>query len=267
MVRPTAAASAASDLTALHLRVLGPLEVVHGEAELDPGVWRSRRARRLLNLLVVRYPRPVPREQAMEAMWPEADPGKAAVSLRQTVFQLRAVLQQDHVLTEGETLRLELGPDGSSDAEVFTRRLASARASRRVGDRDGELMALQEAVALWRGPLLADTPYDSVVEEPAAALRLDFLRAAERLLELQTAAGTWDELVFVARRALDEDPLHEPFARALLLGLLRLGHRQDVIDTYARFESRLVRELDLLPSARLKELAEQAAGGDHSPTP
>lgn len=248
---------------ALDVKLLGPLEVVCDGRTLDPRVWRSRRARRLFNILLVHWPRPVPREQVMECLWPEADPRKSAVNLRQTVFRLRGILEPDgvpepvHVLSDGEVLRLDLG-GGSCDAVRFEESLTSARTARQAGRTVDEVDALERAVGLWRGAVLADTPYDRAVEDHAAALRLAFLRAAERLLELLAAAGRWDPLVQVARQALAEDPLHEAFARSLLLGLLRLGLRGEVLETYRRFEARLVRELDMLPSSRLKDLAEQA---------
>jgi DNA-binding SARP family transcriptional activator len=195
-------------------------------------------------------------------MWPEAEPGKAAQSLRQSVHQLRRVLGPEHVLVDGEALRLELGPDGSCDLDAFDAALAAAGPQRRRGDTGAEQASLQAAVVQWRGPVLADTPYDPEVDEACGTLRHRFLRAAERLLDLCAAAGHWDEVVELAGRALTEDASHEPFARHLLRGLLAQGHRGEARAAYARFERRLVAELDLLPSASLKELVERASSRD-----
>jgi len=265
-VHPDAPDGGTRAVVPLHVRALGPLEIARGPAPLAADAWRSRRARRLLNLLIARRCRPVARDQVLEALWPAGDPARTAGNLRQAVFHLRAVLETAgggepaHVRSDGETLRLDLGPGGTCDLLDFETALERAAGARREGRSAAETAALQAAVALWRGPFLADTPYEPEVEETAATIRQRFLRAAERLLDLHAARGGWDDLVHLARLALAEDPLHEPFARHLLTGLLRLGHRGEARATYARFEARLVRELDLLPSARLKELAEQAAG-------
>ncbi len=248
----------------LHVRLLGALEIDRGGQRLPASAWRQKRARRLLNMLLNRRLQPVPREQIIETLWPEADPGKSLGNLRQSVFQLRALLEPPgapaplHVVAEAETLRLNLGPGGTCDLVQFEAALAKAGAERRRGRTGAEAARLQEALALWRGPYLADTPYDPGVEEAAASVRHRYLRAAERGLEILAGQRRWDELVDLARRALAEDPLHEPFAAALLQGLLRLGHRREVRLAYAQFEARMVRDLDLLPSPRLKELAEQA---------
>lgn len=248
----------------LHLRLLGTLEIDRGAEPLVAGPWRSRRARRLLNVLAGHRLRPVPRDRVLETLWPEADPELSLGNLRQAVFQLRRVLEPSragepvHVKSEGETLRLDLGPGGTCDLVRFETLLDKARAARQAGRLLAERAHLHDALTLWRGPYLADAPYDPGVEEQAAAVRQRFLRAAERLLELLAVRGAWEDVVELARRALAEDPVHEAFARHLLLGLLRLGHRQEVRRAYAAFEARLVRDLDLLPSARLKDLAEQA---------
>lgn len=250
----------------LRLLVLGPLLVARDGAVVIEGGWRSRRARRLLNVLLAHRLRPVPREVVMEALWPGADPRKAAVNLRQTVFQLRGIIEPEgadeprHVLTTGaETVRLALGPGGGWDLGEFQAGLAEAAAARRSGDAATELSALEGALELWRGPLLADTPYDPAVEELGAAVRHRYLRALERALDLLAGHGRFDAVVDLARRGLETDPLQEEFARHLLKGLLASGHRVDVRREYAAFASRMVKELDLLPSVRLKELAERAA--------
>ncbi|MDD5720026.1 MAG: BTAD domain-containing putative transcriptional regulator [Candidatus Krumholzibacteria bacterium] len=260
------AVASVTEVEPLHLRLLGNLEIDRGSRPLVAGAWRLRRARRLLNMLLGCRLRPVPRDQLIESLWPESDPDKSVVNLRQAVFQLRRVLEPTnagepvHVISEGETLRLDIGRGGTCDLLLFEAALERARQARQAGRQPVEHAQLQEALALWRGPYLADTPYDPAVEDTASAVRHRFMRAAERLLELLTSRGAWDELVTLATRALAEDPLHEPFARSLLLGLLRLGHRQDARRLYAQFEARLVRDLDLLPSPALKELAEQASG-------
>ncbi|MEZ4389218.1 MAG: BTAD domain-containing putative transcriptional regulator [Candidatus Krumholzibacteriia bacterium] len=257
------APAAAGSLTVL---MLGPLEVRRGGAVLLAGAWKSRRARRLFQLLALAGGGAVARDQVLETLWPEGDPARTALNLRQTVFQLRRLVdagradQDSHVVTDGETVQLRLGPGGASDLESFEAALARARQARRDGRPDGELRALGEALELWRGPLLADSPYDPEVQDAAGAVRQAYLRAVDRALDLLTGRERWEEAAALARRGLTEDPTYEPFAAALLRSLLGLGHRGEAREVYARFEAVCVRELDLLPSAQLKGLAERAAG-------
>jgi len=252
----------------LHVSALGPLVIMRGDQELASGAWRSRRARRLFNLLILKPSRSIPREVAMETMWPEADPRKATGNLRQSVFQLRKVIEPEgvgqpcHVLLEGEMIRLDLGEGGTCDLDVFEGALVDARRFRREGQEDRELECLTVAVDRWRGSILADTPYDAEAEEAGSTLRHHFLRSAERLLDIMATRRRWEDVVDLAQRSLTEDPLHEPFAVHLLGGLLALGNGPEALEAYARFERRMVRELDLLPSGRLKEIVERVGVGD-----
>lgn len=254
----------------LHVRLFGAVDISRGDVPLDTGSWKSRRARRLFNLLILSPSRSMPKEAVLEAMWPEADPRKTAVNLRQSVFQLRRILEPAghknpvHVLFEGDVLRLDLGEGGTCDVDDFGKALQAAGQCGRRHEVKGEREALQKAISCWRGPLMADLPYEPEVEETGAALRFKFLRAAERLLTLLADAGQWEDVVDLARQVLVEDPLREKFVFMLLCGLLDLGYAGEACDYYARFESRLVREMDLLPSESLKELAERAQGGVRS---
>ncbi|MCP4571687.1 MAG: hypothetical protein GY838_04990 [bacterium] len=251
----------------LRLQIMGALVVERNSEDLDADRWRSRRARRLLNLLLAHGLRPVPREVIQEALWPDAEPRKSAVSLRQTVFQLRGLLEDGesdeprHVLSCGsDALRLDPGPDGGWDLGDFRSALDTAAEARSRGDQDAELTALQNAVVLWRGPLLADTPYDAAVEELAASIRHRYLRAVERTLDLLVALERHDEAVDLARRGLETDGLHEGFARHMLQGLAATNRRTEVLREYEDFASRLLAELDLLPAVGLKKIVEGASG-------
>lgn len=265
-VATPAATATSADTPPLHVRLLGILEIDGGEQRLLAGAWRSRRARRLFNLLILSRGRSLPRERVMEVMWPEAEPRKAAQNLRQSVLLLRRELEPRgsrsprHVLVEGEALRLDLGPDGTCDLDQFDGALQAALRARRAGRAADEERALALATSLWRGPVLADTPYDPEVDDACAVLRHRFLRAAERLLDLHAAQRRWDDAIALAQRALAEDPLHEPFMGHLLRGLLAVGHRGEARAAYARFSSQLVRELDLLPSELIISLGERASG-------
>ncbi|MBD3222213.1 hypothetical protein GF314_13330 [bacterium] len=259
---PDPSRSVTAAASGLVVRVLGTVEVDrHGEP-LVRGTWRSRRARGLFNVLAAARFTPVPREQVREALWPDADPARSATSLRQAVFQLRRILDAGAVggasvlRTDGETITLVLdGPD-ACDRLVFERRIGEARDARRRRDHGRELDRLLGAVELWRGPFLADTPYERTVEDAAVALRQTYLPAIERAARLLSDAGRWDEALDVALRGLQEDPLHEPFAVHQLQALLALDRRGEVRRAYDRFATRFREELDLLPSDTLMALAE-----------
>ena len=248
----------------LRIRVLGVVEVDRGDRPLIRGAWRSRRARGLFNVLAVHCFAPVPREQVLEALWPGADPARSATSLRQAVFQLRRLLDPggrsggDLVRTDGEAVELVLAGPEACDRLVFEDAVATARRARRHGDAAAERDHLLRAADLWRGPFLADTPYERPVEAVAVALQQTFRGVVERAASLLGEEGRWEEMLELARRGAREEPLHEPFAAQELEALLALDRGAEARQVYQRFAKRYQQELGLLPADRLKSLAEQA---------
>ncbi|MCB1151708.1 bacterial transcriptional activator domain-containing protein, partial [bacterium] len=63
----------------------------------------------------------------------------------------------------------------------------------------------------------------------------------------------------LARRAVDLDDWSEDAHHHLVRALAALGHRAEALAAYRAYETVMVRELDLLPSPRLRTLAEGLA--------
>ncbi len=246
----------------LIIRPLGPLVIECGEQVMPPSTWPSARARRLLQYLIVHRFQPLPREQVIEALWPDADPRRSALSLRQAVHLLRGLLgSPSAVRTQAETVQLDPGNDARYDVLEFETLLRRGQAAL-GGDRENEaLRTLRTAVDLYRGGFCADSPYEPFAEEEAGHLRHRFRRTLARLVELLMRRRRWDDVVAYCRRGQADDSLSEDFTCHLVTALLALGHRQEALAECHRFETLYVRELDLLPSPRLKALAERAVSG------
>jgi DNA-binding SARP family transcriptional activator len=54
------------------------------------------------------------------------------------------------------------------------------------------------------------------------------------------------------------DAYEEDYHRHLLSAQIALGNRREALEDFHRYEEVMIRELDLLPSAKMQELAEKA---------
>jgi hypothetical protein len=119
-------------------------------------------------------------------------------------------------------------------------------------ERASELLA--EALALWRGPALADLQGEPVVEADRA--RLDQLRLEATLdrNDAQLALGRSDDLVPQLEALVREHPYHERLRRQLILSLYRAGRQADALTAYRVARETLVGELGLEPSDALQQL-------------
>ncbi|MFH1143869.1 MAG: BTAD domain-containing putative transcriptional regulator [Candidatus Eisenbacteria bacterium] len=275
-----AAREAIADLTggsapSMKIQALGELEVHAGPLRLTHGGWRSTRALRLFLLLLVHRFRWVPRDVILEALWPEAEPEKAFNNLRQTIHVLRRTLEPDlprtlpsrYVRFRNEACRLEPGEDHEYDVETFETTLQQGERLWHAGQRGRARAHLLEALSLYRGDFLAESPYEEFAAAEREHLRDRVLRAIERLLESRAAAREWEELALLSRRALALDPYRECHYRHLMQAHLHLGHRHEALAGYHEYEAMMVNEMGLPPSERMKSLVEQVIAlgpGAHS---
>jgi hypothetical protein len=113
---------------------------------------------------------------------------------------------------------------------------------------------LRDALALWRGPALADVAYEPFAQAPI--LRLEELRqaAVEDRIEADLACGGHVELVGELEQLVAEHPLRERLRGQLMLALYRCGRQADALEAYSRARRELVDQVGIEPGAALQEL-------------
>jgi DNA-binding SARP family transcriptional activator len=230
--------------------VLGPVEVVLDGRTLQLG---GPRPRALLALLLLRANSVVPAEKLIDELWGDAPPATAANVLQSYVSSLRRVLGRETIETRGRGYALRL-PPGTLDLHRFERRAAEGSAALAAGRPDEAADALADALALWRGPALADVTADGVAR--AESGRLDELRLAalERRVEAELACGRHADLVGELEALVAEHPLRERLRGFQMLALYRSGRQAEALEAYRAARTRLVDELGIEPGAALQEL-------------
>ena len=127
----------------------------------------------------------------------------------------------------------------------------------RVNVRTPPPTGLREALALWRGPALADFAYERFAHAAIARLEEIRLAALELRIDADLALGHDRELVGELEALVVEHPLRERFRGHLMLALYRSGRQAEALDAYQAARRALVDELGIDPSPALQEL-EQA---------
>ncbi|MBW8484755.1 BTAD domain-containing putative transcriptional regulator [Actinomadura parmotrematis] len=228
----------------MRIAILGTTEVTRDGAPVEIG---GARLRALLVLLALDAGRPVPAERIIDALWADRVPAAAPNALQSLVSRLRAAIGREHLETRPGGYRLDV-PREAVDAHDFEERLLRAR---RAADPQRRAGLLGEALALWRGPALADVAWQEFAEAPAA--RLEGLRRAARLervdaeLELGRHAGLVPELEALAAA----EPLSEPVRARLMRALYGAGRQADALAEYGAIKAALAEELGVDPSPEL----------------
>jgi DNA-binding SARP family transcriptional activator len=244
----------------VEFRILGPLEVVGDDQTLRLG---SRKQRALLALLVLHAGEVVSRDRLIDDLWHGEPPAKAEPTLRSHISRLRSVLGASRLLSHAPGYSLVLAPE-ELDAARCERLLAEGRLALAQGRAAEAAERLRSALALWRGPALADVAYEPFAQGEIA--RLEELRFAllEERIEADLALAHHADLVGELEALVAEHPLRERLRGQLMLALYRSRRQAEALESYQQARRVLTDELGLEPSESLKDL--QRAILDHDPS-
>jgi DNA-binding SARP family transcriptional activator/tetratricopeptide (TPR) repeat protein len=234
----------------MEFRILGPLEV-RESGRIVPV--RRRKQRALLASLLLHAGAAVSVDQLIDDLWGERPPPSAKHSLQNTVSALRKVLGEAVVRTRSPGYLLEVERE-SVDLFRFERLVEEARGADGAKER---VECLRQALALWRGPPLADLAFEPFVLLEAPRLEELRMAAREELIETRLGIGEDGELVPELEALVADHPFNERLRGQLMTALYRSGRQADALELYREGRRLLVVELGLEPSTPLREL-EQA---------
>ena len=139
------------------------------------------------------------------------------------------------------------------DVARFERAVADARRALAQGDPENATERLGQALALWRGPALAEFSEPFARHEGA---RLEELRlaAVELRIEAELALGHQRDVVGELETLIAQHPLRERLRSQHMLALYRSGRHAEALASYQTFRRTLAEELGIEPSASLREL-------------
>ncbi|MFD0202014.1 MULTISPECIES: AfsR/SARP family transcriptional regulator [Saccharothrix] len=244
----------------MRVNLLGPVELVSAGGEAVRLGAAKRRT--VLAALALELNRVVSGDRLLELVWDGSPPPQAKAALQGHIAQLRKVLTGGVALVTRAPGYVLTGERAAVDVLRFEDLLVSAR---EAADEDA-VRLLREALALWRGPVLADVPGDQLRE--AVSARLEELRLvavqelATRLSRLDRAA----EAVAGLRDAVDAYPLREALVSRLVLALHWSGRQAEALALFHRTRERLVDELGVDPGPELREAYQTVLAGDTAPT-
>ena len=211
----------------IHLRLLGPFGVALGEQPMPP--LRSRTGLHLLALLALNANREVARDWLAGTLWPDSRQEQSLANLRRTLTDLRRALGAASlrlISPTTHTLCLQLTEE-ECDILAFDAAL-----------RQNHPDAWEQAVALYSGPLLADS-YEVWVGAERAVRHESYLHTLERLAQHHTAQGDWREAAHFLRLGLAADPLRESLYGSLMEALAQGGDVAEAVQVYRTLRLRL----------------------------
>ena len=219
----------------MDFNILGPFEV--RDSEGAPIQLPGGRERSLLALLLIHRGEVVSSDRIVDALWGERAPGTATKAVQGYVSHLRRVLEPGEPARRPVLVTRPPGyvlqtDDESVDAVRFERLAADGRRALEDGSPAEAARLLDQALALWRGPALAEFAFEDFARDEIG--RLDDLRlsATEDRVESLLQLGRHGELVGKLDALVAANPLRERLRGQSMLALYRSGRQSDALQVY-----------------------------------
>jgi DNA-binding SARP family transcriptional activator len=234
----------------VEFRILGPVEVWHEGRPVHIG---GAKERALLAFLLLHAGEPVSVDRLIDELWGDSAPATARKSVHVRVAGLRRAVRGDVLLTRGDAYLVRLEPN-QLDLYRFEQLLSDGSDALAAGHPSAAVATLQEALALWRGPALADFAYESFAQAAIARLEELRVRALELRIEAQLDLGLQTRVIAELEDLVAAHPFRERLRGDLMLALYRDGRQAEALDVYRRAREELVAELGIEPGPTLQKL-------------
>lgn len=203
------------------IRTLGGFGVDVGGREVPLTAWGSRRARQLCKILAAAGGQPVPRDQLIEALWPDGVAAeRLGARLSVQLSMVRRILRGG-IVADRASVRLDLD-EVRLDLDDLHRCVEA-------GD-------LPRVMNLYRGEFLPEDAYEDWAVPARDRARRAYVRAAHSLALHAEEVGDHARAADYAGRVLEADPFDESGHHRLITALAaegRLGEARHAYDTYA----------------------------------
>src|SRR4051794_23848395 len=240
----------------VRIGILGALQI---ERDGAPVELAGGRLRALVARLALAGGKPVTVGALVDAVWDDELPSDQQHALQSLISRARRAL--------GDAEAIAPAPGGyrlaphRARAHRFEELAATGAGALRNGDPEHAAVTLREALALWRGPALADLTSQPLL---AAAAQLEDQRLAVLVnrAEAELALGHGASVVAELEAALAEHPLHEKLAARHISALYAAGRQADTLAAYEKVRAQLADELGAAPSPDLQEAHLAVLKGD-----
>ncbi|WP_176929839.1 AfsR/SARP family transcriptional regulator [Lentzea albidocapillata] len=227
----------------MEFRVLGPVECY-----ADDGVRLSLgppKQRAVLALLLAQPGRVLPVDRLISVLWDDAPPKTALKNLQVYVYQLRKIVGS-RLLSRAPGYLMSIDP-AELDLTRFAELLDVAR-------RERTPRGYREALALWRGPALADLAASGLLRGVVAQLEELRLAARVECAEAELDLGRHVEIVADLNEWVREHPLNERLREQQMVALHRAGRPAEALAAYQECRRVLTDELGVEPGESLRRL-------------
>ncbi|RJO60446.1 MAG: hypothetical protein C4542_09115 [Dehalococcoidia bacterium] len=241
----------------IEARALGESGVSLDGQPISEPQWRSVRAKEILFFLLSSDGAQT-RENITAAVWPDLSPAKAASNFHINLYRLRRALHPRIITMEQGRYLINPNLEIWFDALEFEKLV---KASDNAGLSDAELVPnLENALSLYKGQFLTDI-YSDWAAEKRQELENGYVKALMLLARLSSNRGQHYRAVGLLEKLLTIEPYQDEIYCHLIEEHLAMGNDLAASGLYKRYVETVAREMDCVPSARMRGLYKRILTG------
>jgi len=246
----------------LEVRLLGQFEVIRDGTRIPDHVWRQRKAKSFLALLLCQPGRVFSHDMLIDGLFEGADPQRALSSLYALVSRLRRTLEPDlkqgkdsaFIVHEGDGYCFNIEGPCWVDTIEFLRHVDRGEERRRRGEHLQGVAAYEEAIRLYRGDFLESNRYEEWTLKPREQWQEHYVCALRQLADGYAHLGDYNRAATACREAFNLQPWRESVLRLLMEYHHMAGERSEALRVYHQGVQALRQQLDVEPSLQTLEL-------------
>lgn len=209
----------------LQICLLGSFQVSWDFKPVAASSWSNGKALRLLKLVLVRRPEPVPEQEAARLLG-VADPAALTAAVNQVIEPGGRL-----TLTADRRIAFEAGPACWIDLDALLQHYQAGVNAALRGEMLASVLALQEADGLYQGDLLEEVQ-EPWVAEPRKRLHAIYIEILDRLAEGHAVLARYQDAVGFCHKALAHDPLREVTYQRIMVYYYYLGEMVGALEAY-----------------------------------
>jgi DNA-binding SARP family transcriptional activator len=243
-------------LCQINVETLGGFCIYRGLTVMEETEWDGYLPKLLLKAIVTHGSHRVPKDQLIEALWPEVEPQSGERNFKITLYRLRRDLEPDmdkafgssyvHLKANLIYLDEELCKTDLDDFLSFYRR---GEKNEREGNIEAALFLYNNAMDLYKGDFLAEELYTSWIDTKREEIRKLYINLLYRMADIQEKRGTSKVAIDCYKKIIQIDPLSEQVYQRLMTLYSNRRMRTEAIKVYEDCRKAFREGLDTEPEA------------------
>lgn len=252
----------------IQINMLGKFEVIVGNTRVDQQLSKSKKGWTIVKYLLLHMNRDVPYIELYETLWPNEESTNPENALKTLVSRMRSFLEACSpelgkcIITNRGAYRWNTSIDCTVDVAVFEDLCKKVRTATTLDD--SKRKTFDRIVDIYGGDLLHGNSQEAWTTNRSVTLHNLYIKTISLYLDLLKEAEAFDDVIRVARQALEIDAFEERFHMDLMDALIKVDRGTEAMAQYNHAKNMHFRYMGMQPPEGIQAFYKQMIQADQA---